>query len=321
MEKIPMQRSCPKKFSARLFLLTILIFSSCQTMKKSPTKPEEKIPSVPAQPVIIPVEPTVSPNQPAAPVPQVVEPTVINPNSQSSTIRKNEKIALILSGGGAKVWGHVAVLKEFQKFKIPVVAVAGIEWGSVVGAVYAQNLSPNEVEWELAKFKDIDDWEKFLKAVFEKKSIADLKIPFVCPSVNMKKQNPYLLNRGLLEQLLPFCLPSPGTVKPYSSSIAAMDHIPALVQHLRATGATKVVLVNVLSQNNQNTYYKSLESIENQIWQLASFSLKTAPVDEVINISFDNRKIDDFDDRREILAQSTNLAYDQIKALAKKYGY
>ena len=301
---------------AKIFWMMLFIFSSCQTMKKSPTKPEDKAPPVPAQPVIIPVEPTISPAQPTAPAP-----LVINPNTPGTAIRKNEKIALILSGGGAKVWGHVAVLKEFQKFKIPVVAVAGIEWGSVVGAIYAQSLSPNEVEWELAKFKDIDDWEKFLKAVFEKKSISDLKIPFVCPSVNLKKQNPYLLNRGLLEQLLPFCLPSPGTIKPYSSSIAAMDHIPALVQHLRATGATKIVLVNVLSQNGQNIYYKSLDSLENQIWQLASHSLKTAPVDEVINISFDNHKIDDFDDRREILAQSANMAYDQIKALAKKYGY
>jgi hypothetical protein len=309
------------KHSIKLSLVTLFIFSSCQTIKRPPVKPDQRNSTLPPQPVIIPVEPVILPSVPDQPVPQVVEPTVVNPNAKLSKLRKNEKIALILSGGGAKVWGHLAVLKDLQKFKIPIVAIAGIEWGSVVAAVYAQNLSPNEVEWELAKFKDIDDWDDFLKAVFEKKSISELKIPFVCPSVNLKKQSPYLLNRGLLEQLLPFCLPSPGTIKPYSSSIAAMDHIPALVQHLRATGATKIFLINVLSQNGQSTYYKSLDSMENQIWQLASFSLKTAPVDEVINISFDNHKIDDFDDRREILAESTNLTYDQIKALAKKYGY
>lgn len=306
---------------AALVLGIFFIFSSCQ---HKTTKPGDEKPPVPQPPVIIqpqPVPPTDTqgPSQPVPPV--VVEPKVITPQAPGSGIRRNEKFALIFSGGGVKAWGHVAVLKELQKFKIPIVAVAGIEWGSVVGAIYAQNLSPNEVEWELAKFKDIDDWEKFLNQAFEKKSITDLKIPFVCPSVNMKKQSPYLLNRGLLEQLLPFCLPSPGAIKPFSSSIAAMDHIPAVVQHLRATGATKIVMVNVLSQVNQNTYVKSLDSVENQMWQWAANSTKTAPVDEFINISFDNHKIDDFDDRREVLAQSTNLAYDQVKALAKKYGY
>ena len=306
---------------AILFLAVLFIFSSCQHKTTKP--PVDQKQPVPQQPVIIQPQP-VPPLDMAQPLPTppvLVEPKVITPNSPSAGVRRNEKFAFIFSGGGVKAWGHVAVLKELQKFKIPIVAVAGIEWGSIVAAIYAQNLSPNEVEWELAKFKDVDDWEKFLTQVFEKKSIAELKIPFVCPSVNLKKQSPYLLNRGKLEQLLPFCLPSPGGVKPFSSSIAALDHIPALVQHLRATGATKIVMVNVLSQNNQNTYVKSLDSVENQMWQWASTSTKTAPVDEFINISFDNHKIDDFDDRREVLAQSTNLAYDQVKVLAKKYGY
>lgn len=313
------------RFSHAVVVLAILfVFSSCQH-QTAKTPVVEKNP-VPQQPVIIQPQPVPPPPDVVQPVPQstppvVIEPKVITPNSPSANIRRNEKFALIFSGGGVKAWGHVAVIKEFQKFKIPIVAVAGIEWGSIIGAVYAQNLSPNEVEWELAKFKDVDDWEKFLTQAFEKKSIADLKIPFVCPSVNLKKQNPFLLNRGNLEQLLPFCLPSPGGVKPFSSSIAAMDHIPALVQHLRATGATKVIMVNVLTQNTQNTYVKSLDSVENQIWQWASISAKTAPVDEFINISFDNHKIDDFDDRREVLAQSASLAYDQVKVLAKKYGY
>ena len=268
---------------------------------------------------------TVSPE----PVPgvEVVEPilpapTVVNPNQPGGRgPRKSEKFGLLLSGGGVKAWAHVQILKELQNHKIPIVAVAGVEWGSVVGAVYAQNLSSNEVEWELNKFRDLDDWGKFVNQVFEKKSVSGMKVPFVCASLNLKRQSAYMLNRGQLDQLIPFCLPSAGILDPFSNGIAALDHIPALVQHLKASGATKVIAVNVLSQNSQGVYVKSLNSVENQMWQMASQSMKNVVTDEVISVSLDNYKVDDFSDRKDIMLLSGSNIAEQVKQIAKKYGF
>lgn len=95
---------------------------------------------------------------------------VMPPAMQVPLNKALPKFGFIFSGGGAKAWGHVGFLKELQKLKWPVHAVAGFEWGAVVAAIYAQNLSANEVEWELSKLKEFNKSDSFLKAVFEKKS-------------------------------------------------------------------------------------------------------------------------------------------------------
>lgn len=229
---------------------------------------------------------------------------------------------IIFSGGGARTWAQVGVLKEMQKYKFPVVSVAGIEWGSVIAAIYAQNLSSNEVEWEMSKFKSLDKTNDFVQAVFAKKTVADMKSSFACPSLNLKSQTVYLLNRGNVDQFLPFCLPSPGLAKPYGQSVSLMTDISLLVQYLRSTGVQKILLLNVLSAKEAAPYIKPVESVENQIWTSAAAQLvkKNIGIDEVISINISDIAIDDFDQRREIIAKGSELSYAQIKKLAEKYG-
>lgn len=232
------------------------------------------------------------------------------------------KFGFIFSGGGAKAWGHVGFLKELQKLKWPVHSVAGFEWGSVVAAVYAQNLSANEVEWELSKLKEFNKSDSFLKAVFEKKNTTELKVPFVCPSLNISRQAYYLLNRGQLQQLIPFCVSQPPLTPIYQQSVAVMTDVPSLAQHLRSTGANRVILVNVLSQNKMRSFTNNYTSAENILWveSAALMSKKPMGVDEVIHINLDDYGIKDLDKRRDIIAKGAELSYDQLKKLAQKYG-
>jgi NTE family protein len=229
---------------------------------------------------------------------------------------------IIFSGGGAKTWAHVGVLKEMQKYKFPIVSVAGIEWGAVVGAIYAQNLSSNEVEWEMSKFKSLDKSDEFIQTIFVKKSVADMKASFLCPSINLKSQTVYLLNRGNVNQFLPFCVPSPGLVRPYGQSAALMSDLSVVIQQLKLTGVQKIILINVLSSKNTKPFVKSLESVENQVWVMAATQLakKNIGVDEVIEIDISDVGIDGFDQRRETMAKGSELSYNQIKKIADKYG-
>ncbi|MGY3858182.1 patatin-like phospholipase family protein [Aeromonas veronii] len=56
------------------------------------------------------------------------------------------KVALVLSGGGAKGAAHIGVLKVLEEKRIPVDIVVGTSMGAYVAGMYAMGLSAEEVE-------------------------------------------------------------------------------------------------------------------------------------------------------------------------------
>jgi len=66
------------------------------------------------------------------------------------------RIGLALSGGGARGFAHVGVLRALEALRIPVDCIAGTSAGSAVGAAYASGLSPDEIERALRSA----DWDR-----------------------------------------------------------------------------------------------------------------------------------------------------------------
>ena len=66
------------------------------------------------------------------------------------------KIALVLSGGGARGFAHIGVLKKIEELRIPIDIVVGTSMGSIVGGLYAIGLSPEEIEQGVQSI----DWEQ-----------------------------------------------------------------------------------------------------------------------------------------------------------------
>ncbi len=71
------------------------------------------------------------------------------------------QIGLALSGGGARGFSHVGVLKVLEELRVPVDCVVGTSAGSAVGAAYALGWSPqviesrlNQADWETDIFDD-----------------------------------------------------------------------------------------------------------------------------------------------------------------------
>ncbi|QTL95480.1 NTE family protein RssA [Aeromonas jandaei] len=56
------------------------------------------------------------------------------------------KVALVLSGGGAKGSAHIGILKVLEQKRIPVDIIVGTSMGSYVAGMYAMGLSAEEVE-------------------------------------------------------------------------------------------------------------------------------------------------------------------------------
>ncbi len=77
------------------------------------------------------------------------------------------KIALVLSGGGARGGAHVGVLKVLEEKKIPIDMIVGTSMGSFVGGLYASGKTPQEIE----KLLVTTDWKKYIRAGFERPDI------------------------------------------------------------------------------------------------------------------------------------------------------
>ena len=59
---------------------------------------------------------------------------------------KQPKVGLVLSGGGAKGFAHVAILKEIDKAGIQIDYIGGTSMGAIVGGLYAVGFSGVEIE-------------------------------------------------------------------------------------------------------------------------------------------------------------------------------
>jgi len=82
------------------------------------------------------------------------------PSPQSGTIQPapRPRIGLALSGGGALGLAEIGVLQWIEQNHIPVDRVAGTSMGSIIAAMYASGMSPEEIQ----KFAEGVDWDDAL---------------------------------------------------------------------------------------------------------------------------------------------------------------
>ncbi|WP_373005246.1 patatin-like phospholipase family protein [Sulfurimonas sp.] len=74
------------------------------------------------------------------------------------------KIALVISGGGARGGAHVGVLKVLEEKKIPIDIIVGTSMGSVVGGLYASGRSAKDIEEMLVT----TDWKDYIRTDFDR---------------------------------------------------------------------------------------------------------------------------------------------------------
>ncbi|MDH3337415.1 MAG: patatin-like phospholipase family protein [Gammaproteobacteria bacterium] len=66
------------------------------------------------------------------------------------------RIGLALGGGGARGAAHIGVLRELERHRVPIDAIAGTSMGAIVGGLYAAGMSTDELEEVVATLDWVD---------------------------------------------------------------------------------------------------------------------------------------------------------------------
>jgi NTE family protein len=138
---------------------------------------------------------------------------------------------LVLSGGGARAYAHLGVIRALREAHVHIDIVGGTSMGGIVAACYAMGWSDDEMEMRIRKaFVDsnpLGDYvlpvvalsrgrrvETRLEEHFGDTLIDDLRVPFFCVSTNLISGAPQVHRSGLLRHALRASISLPGILPP-----------------------------------------------------------------------------------------------------------
>ena len=100
-----------------------------------------------------------------------------NNQVQAQTTKTDDeiKLGLVLSGGGAKGFAHIGVLKVLEEENIPITLISGNSIGTIVGALYSIGYNAQDIEDFVRK----QDWEMLLTDDVPRKFKSPFKQDFV----------------------------------------------------------------------------------------------------------------------------------------------
>jgi NTE family protein len=140
-------------------------------------------------------------------------------------------VGLVLSGGGARAYAHIGVVRALREAGLPFDIVGGTSMGAVIAACTAMGWDDNEIEMRIRKSfvesnplgdyilpvvglvrgKRVDDR---LQEHFGETLIEDLKMPFFAVSTNLVAGDIRVHRAGLLRRALRASIALPGIVPP-----------------------------------------------------------------------------------------------------------
>jgi NTE family protein len=184
------------------------------------------------------------------------------------------KIALVLGGGAARGFAHVGVIRALEQEKIPIDMIIGTSVGSLIGAIYANDMNSFELEWTafLLEKDSLFDYgimnaftgmgmakgdklEEFVRTKIKTPDIENLKLPFAAVATDLNRGTRVVLDKGSVAKAVHASSAIPGVFNPVEHQGrllvdgGVMDNIPIAVA--REKGADIVIAVDI-SENLAN---------------------------------------------------------------------
>ncbi len=247
---------------------------------------------------------------------------------------RRKKIGLALGGGAILGMCHIGVLQALDELKIPISSISGTSAGSLVGVLYASDISPSQLKrialsthWGLLAKPSLprrgifstEPMEEFLKKYLDTLHIEDLKIPFSAIAVDVVEGKEIIFHEGYIPTAIRSSCAVPGIFRPIEQGEmllidgGIMDNVPvAPVQHL---GAELIIAVSITPGFNtwkpKNTPELILKSF--LLAQLSNTKREMSHADIIIDI--DTKKISpvDFRSSEELIEMGYHIAMGILK--------
>lgn len=177
-----------------------------------------------------------------------------------------QKVALVLSGGGARGIAHIGVIEELEKNGFEITSVAGTSMGSLVGGIYALGKLEEFKQWmftldkrkvfKLVDFtissKGLVKGEKVFRQMKEfipDSDIQDLKIPYAAVAVELFSKKEIVFTEGSLYDAIRASVAIPTVLTPIEAEQGllidggVLNNIP--IDHVYRTAGDILIAVNV----------------------------------------------------------------------------
>lgn len=123
------------------------------------------------------------------------------------------KIGLALSGGGARGFAHLGVIKALEEMGITISEISGTSAGAIAGAFYCYGYSPDEIfdiisaqgflksvrpAWSWTGLLSMDGFKEVMFKHLPKNSFEDLKVPLTVATTEIRLGKVTYFNSGEL---------------------------------------------------------------------------------------------------------------------------
>ncbi len=253
-----------------------------------------------------------------------------------------KKVGIALSGGGARGFAHLGVLKVLAEANIPLDMFAGTSAGSLVGGALAAGMTVDEViemgrsvGWfGLAGFSysprgllSNEPMAKFIESNFPVKTFEELKIPFAAVACDLSTGTEVVLKHsGPLSTAIRASCAIPGVFVPVDDGTGRMlvdggVVSPMPTRSVKKLGADIVIAVDILSCGS--SFAGSPSTLIGTFIQAAMMTVRTASMNQhyradiIIEPQIAHIRPDEIRKREELIELGEQAAYEKLDAIRK----
>ncbi len=194
-----------------------------------------------------------------------------------------QKVALVLSGGGARGIAHIGVIEELINQGFEITSIAGTSMGSLVGGVYAVGKLEEFKNWictlDKRRVFSLVDFAvskqglikgdrvlKKMKDFIPDTNIEELKIPYVAVAADLLQREEVAFSEGSIYEAIRASISIPTVMTPVKTEDklmvdgGVMNNIP--ISHVKRTVGDLLVVVNVNAYIPKRSPHISIEVSE-----------------------------------------------------------
>ena len=246
-----------------------------------------------------------------------------------------QKVALVLSMGGARGIAHIGVIEELLCHNFEITSIAGSSMGAMVGAMYASGKMEECKEWlyswdkrKMWELADLtlsrdglvkgDRFIKELKQIIPDMNIEDLPVPYVAMATDIVRDQEVRFDRGSLYEAIRASISIPMLFRPLrKDGMVLIDGgilNPLPLSHAQRTEGDILIAVDVNApieigkKKKMSPYNLLTESSRMMMQQITRYQIERCQPDILIQISGDTYDMLEFHHAASIVKTGVEVA-------------